>query len=212
MVAPGADISGEMAFSSLQGPNSSDFANWSQQGGSLQLPSLQELTPLDTQIISPVLANAFGIPHTSNGNGNRSSGNQQQAQSHQQQPAQQENQPMQQASLQQQQQQAAGVQQYQQMANMMPGAAQYPGGGMGLDGQDRQNYGQQFAAFSLGYSGLGQGLQHSGQANTGYPSFTHPNLYGFDPAVAMASQYNLNQGEAFLAHTCMHTKDVVCCA
>ncbi|CAL8471032.1 g10574 [Coccomyxa elongata] len=177
----------------MQGPNGSVYGCWNQQGGFLQLPGLHELTPLNSHLISPALAQAFGLP-SSEGNNEGGSGGangNQKTQTQQQQPPQQSIE-----QHQQMQQQAAqpSTMAFQHMPSMLQNA--------GYDtGQDRQAYGQYPAGPSSGQgypSGMGmQGMPQSGGANAGYPAFPQANLYGFNAANAMANPYNLGQYQGY---------------
>jgi hypothetical protein len=193
MGAPGAEVAGDMRMPSHHGADGAGLAGWTQQHAVLQLPSLQELTPLETQIISPLLACAFGIPLSALGQTGNGASNACQSQGM---PIMQSQQPTQSQTQQAQstrQQQPPATHQFQQVANVMGNPVQYSNSGLAADSQDRQNYGQQLAAFSLAYTspmGLGQGLQQTGPANAHYP---YPNFYGFDAATAMANPYTLQQ-------------------
>lgn len=164
----------------------------------MQLPGLHELTPLNSHLISPALAKAFGIPpsNTDAANGAGAAAENQQNQPQQQHPAQQSAAQFQQMQLAAQ----AATRQFQQMPNLM----QTQGYAAVEDGNA---YGQQYPAgppSGQGYtSGMGMqpGNPQNGGASAGYPNFQHANLYGFDPANAIAHPYNLShfQGKLFLS-------------
>ncbi len=184
------EVSTEQPRPSLQRPSSGPYGCWNQQGGFLQLPGLHELTPLNSHLISPVLAQAFGLPPSNNDGRAPAAGafNDQNNQAQQQHPGQPNS-----GQFQPMQQQAAQPQSvpFQDMSRLMQTA--------GYDAaQNRQSYGQQYPSSGQGYP-PGMGMQQNGGANAGYPSFQHANLYGFNPATTMANPYNLSQYQGVLA-------------
>lgn len=150
----------------------------------MQLPGLHELTPLNSHLISPALAQALGLP-PSDGNGAGAAAgayndqhNQTQQQQQQQYPAQPST-----GQFQQTQQQAAQSLSMPFQDRLMQNA--------GYDAaQNRQSFGQQYPPSGQGYPS-GMGLQQNGGASAGYQAFPHANLYGFH--TAMANPYNLSQ-------------------
>ena len=176
------EVSTEQPRPSSQGPNSAPFGCWNQQGWFLQLPGLHELTPLNSHLISPALAQALGLP-PSDGNGAGAAAgayNDQhnQTQQQQQHPAQPST-----GQFQHMQQQAAQPLSMAFQDRLMQTA--------GYDAtQNRQSFGQQYPPPGQGYP-AGMGVQQNGGASAGYQAFPHANLYGFH--TAMANPYNLSQ-------------------
>ena len=179
------EVSTEQPRPSLQGPGRAPFGCWNQQGGFLQLPGLHELTPLNSHLISPVLAQALGLPPSGGTGVGAATGaykdqHNQAQQPHTEQPSA--------GQFQQMQQQAAQAlpAPFQELPRLMQTA--------GYDAaQNMQPFGQQYPSTGSGYpSGMGM-QQGNGQGNAGYPGFQHANLYGFSHANAMANPYNISQ-------------------